>query len=295
MFGLTACYGCESIAIVYLLIAHVRLRLDIASRTIDWYPWFWVTALLWTLYHLIVNTFYFDWTLDTYLVVNLMLDGTMLLASLSIVSVIVSETLSQYRHFSTERIRFSRIVYILAVTLFLAIGIACAIADVQFRSSISRLIYLWKFVANVVIAFFIDCPSIFLLRAMTFPITQPRDRGCLRWSVIAIVVATVLFAVRAIYNLLGYFDANPIDLWFARETTKALPKHLPVGIRVFNFAYDFVFNFGCSILSVVGMAALSHHEAEFDDDGFYRPNEVRPGPVSSQRASLKSKLRTPRL
>jgi hypothetical protein len=269
MYTLTICYIFESLTILYFLIYHLRTRKRSPTKFFDWFLCFWLTTLIWSLYHSVVTTFYFDWTLISYLLADLTLDSTLLMCSLSFVSLITSETLFNYQRPTPEKLQFSRIVYLLAISIFLTLGIACATADVGMKSSFGFLIYLWKFLTNVVMGFFIDAPSIFLLRAMTYPIAQPSDRSCIRSSIFLLTFGTVLFSVRAVYDLLAFFGSNPIDLWFEREVGKADPKNLSVSIRVFNVLYDLIFNFGCSFVSIVGIAALRHHEVAFDDDDFY--------------------------
>jgi hypothetical protein len=63
MWLLTACYIFECIITCYFLIAHFRTPLN-PEFVVDSYLFFWVTTLAWSLYHALIGTVYFDWTIS---------------------------------------------------------------------------------------------------------------------------------------------------------------------------------------------------------------------------------------
>jgi hypothetical protein len=134
---------------------------------------------------------------------------------------------------------------------------------------------------------------------MTYPIEQPEDAQCIRWSRVGISIVVFLYGFRSIYNLLAYFEANPIMNWFVDQIKDAPdPRNMPVGARIYTLVFDFLFNFLSSFLCLIGLEALRRHELQFVNDDFYGPNQLliskgsRPteGNQSSQSSARKPTL-----
>ena len=262
------------VACFVMLFKHFRSRPKLQQQGFDFNIPFWITMAIWTTYHAIILTFKFPYTAKTYYICGVCIDSILLLLPFSFLVIIISEMLFTYRNPGTQRLIFSRIVFLLFLVIFLILGIFLSLVDTESFLGTGDTMMLWHGAMSLVIALFIAMPSVRLIQAVSYPVVQPEDVSCVRISKIGLWVIVSLFLLRSIHNFLIYLGHCPWNSWFQREIAEAEdPKNLPVACRCYHFFFDFIFNFGCALLGFGGVYLLRKHDLEFADDPFYAPEK----------------------
>jgi hypothetical protein len=269
VFTLSVVSFLESVACLVLLVHHCRTRKR--AVCLDFYVIFWVATMLWTLLRCTIDTFYFDWTLMSYLLIAVVLDGVGLMISSFLVSMILGEVLHTYKRTKLTFIYFSRYVSAFTVFVFLAVGVAAALAQDSTSepdSSDPGMTYLWKAGSFFVIAEFVGIPGWELIKALSSPIVQPGDVRFVKWGRIGLIVFVGLNVVRGIYDVTVFIGRDAIVGWMEKDSW----YNMSAGDRAFQVLFDLVFCNAVSSLSIIGVVAVREHERQFEDDDFYQDN-----------------------
>ena len=261
------------IACLCLLCWHGRSRKKSPPLGLDFNIPFWATMAIWTFYHSIMTIFKFPWDPKTFYICAICIDSILLLLPFSFLVMIISEMLFMYRNPGTQRVNFSRIVFVLFLVIFLILGILLSMIDVEELLSANDTMMLWHSAVSLTIALFVLMPAWRLIQAVSHPVVQPEDVSCVRQSKGGLFAIFLLFLARSVHNFLIYIGHCPWNDWYQRELANAEdPKKLGTAVRCYLFFFEFVFNLGCPLLGMGGVYMLRKHDIDFADDSFYAPD-----------------------
>jgi hypothetical protein len=190
---------------------------------------------------------------------------------LSIVMLIVSEMLFQYRNPGTARTKFSRLLFFLLIGVFLFFGICLSLADQDIVGDTGNLMFLWEACTSIVIAIFVMIPAHKLIAAISFPVVQTHDAQCLRFSRIALGLFAVDVAYCFLYNVLAFFGQNPMQNSIVRDMNG---PQLLGRTRFFVVFHEFLSKLFPSILSMCGVIWVRQQDLEFATDSFYQQGHM---------------------
>ena len=157
------------------------------------------------------------------------------------------------------------------MSVFLIVGIALSLIDVNFYDP-SYDMSLWHACTDFLVVCFVSIPSIHLVRAISYPVVQPEDATCINWSVFGVWVFCITFFIRSIWNFLHYANLNYIYDWIIRELEEGIMPNK--NSRFFQFCFSLVFEFSCSIMTMIGVYVLNQHDLKFADDPFYARAQI---------------------
>jgi hypothetical protein len=118
---------------------------------------------------------------------------------------------------------------------------------------------LWGAMTLLVCALFFILPARALVRAVTYPAVQKEDRQCVNFFSVAIWAYTLLYVVRALWNLTHFFDINPLQ-----ELVYQYPWRAP-GVRAFNALFILLFDITPASLAIAGVYLLRKHDMLFNE------------------------------
>ena len=111
-------------------------------------------------------------------------------------------------------------------------------------------------------------PAKSLLDAVTYPMVQPDDVCCVRFCSIGIVVYSVVYLLRLIWNASHFFDINPIQDWITKESS-IKGDVLNQNIRTFVFFFVLFFDFIPSIFAIISVYLFKKHDMMFNENPYY--------------------------
>lgn len=257
-----------AVSCIVFLIYHIRSKKQVKTANFDYNYMFWITMMIWLTYRGTICLFPFDYDKVSFRIVYINVNMILYLIPLSTVILLVCELLFTYRSPGTKLIIFFRILFFVFVSVFLIIGIVLSFADDESNIDVGKPISLWHFCTDFLFVVFFTVPAKKLLDAIMYPVIQPEDVSCVRFSKFGILFFSVLFGLRSLYNLLNYVDVNPIQNFMNRETDKAT-RILSTGARIVQFFYYFVFDFLTSVMLITSVFMFRRHDIQFADDPFY--------------------------
>lgn len=274
MFVLGLLFLFDALVCAYLLFQHIRSRLKAKPSGFDFNILFWITMIIWAIYRFIIVTFHFQWNAKSWYLCGVCIDSILLLLPFSFMVIIISEMLFTYRNPGTQKLIFSRIVFVLFLTIFLVLGVLLSLMDVESVFDSGDTMMLWHGAVSIMIAVFIAMPSVRLVQAVSYPVVQPEDVSCVKWSKIGLWTIVFLFVIRSIHNFLTYIGCNPWNHWLMRTIEAAEdPMNLGTPVRAYHFLFDFIFNYVCAGIGIGGVYLLRKHDLDFADDSFYAPEK----------------------
>ncbi|OHS95620.1 hypothetical protein TRFO_38265 [Tritrichomonas foetus] len=135
-----------------------------------------------------------------------------------------------------------------------------------------RSLSLWVGCTDFILMIFFVCPAISLMRAVSYPIIQPEDASCISFCWFGIVVNTLLFFIRMVFNITNYIGVNPIQNWTnSQNRGVAIPT---ASVRVWNFFAYFLFDLVPSVLAMIAVRLFKEHDMLFNENPYYtRPSD----------------------
>jgi hypothetical protein len=258
------CLGC--------LVAHIRRPVLFQDSGFDYFKFFWCSMLVWLVFHVFVLVWYGAWTSMTYHLFGSCADTILQSLSIWVLIIMISEMLFTYRNPGRRRVFFSRVTLFLFTAMYCILGVMFSFFDPTTDGRPSDLVLLWRGAVMIAIAVFVAMPSIRFYRAITYPVVQPEDLPCVRWSVVFITLIVGLAVAKGIWNLTGYWGRNAVTDWAAKQQAAVVrPEDLPWPARAFLCCWELVAGVLFSLLLILAVRELSAHEIQFDDDSVYQP------------------------
>jgi hypothetical protein len=184
---------------------------------------------------------------------------------------ILVELLFTYRNPGANSIAFFRILFLLFMMTFVLLGVGLSIVDVANDKDGDESLLLWRACTDLIIAVFFAIPAWTLLQAVTYPMVQREDVGCVRACYIGIVVYVMVYVGRIAWNASHYFGFNRAQEWLLSDSAMRV-GHVPVqpsaGARIVNFACTFTFDGVPSVFAMIAVYLLKKHDMMFDENPY---------------------------
>ena len=110
-----------------------------------------------------------------------------------------------------------------------------------------------------------------LLTAISYPVIQPEDASCVRFSRIGLFLFAGIFLAKAIFSLLVFLGANKMSISITQEIHDNSRDKLSPAARAYYVSGAFVFEFIPCLLAILAVFVVRKHEIEFVNDPFYAP------------------------
>ncbi|KAH0787156.1 hypothetical protein GPJ56_008870 [Histomonas meleagridis] len=188
-----------------------------------------------------------------------------------------------YTNPEIRSISLFRVVFIIFISVFLVVAIALSVVDTDDGDDPGSVLYLWHSCADLIVSLFVLFPSLKLIKAISYPVIQPEDATCIRWSKVGVWSFCIIYFIRCLYNALHFFEANPIGEWIDVELQK--PGKTPsAGVRAYSFMFFIIFDYATALMSIAGVFTLYQHDLKFADDPFYaKIQKINSGPESYEQ------------
>lgn len=190
---------------------------------------------------------------------------------ISIVLVIITEMFFRYRSPGHNIIVFWRILFFLFLVIFTFLGVAISFLHVDKVGERGDMIYLWQACTSLVIALFVLVPTLKLLTAISYPVIQPEDVSCVRFSRIGLFLFVGIFLAKTIFSFLVFLGVNKMSDRITQEIHDNLRDRLSPASRAYYVTGAFVFEFVPCLLAILAVFVVRKHEIEFANDPFYAP------------------------
>lgn len=266
-------YYLTAVGCIYPFFKHIKSRKYYLPSGIDFNIWYWVTMIIYLLYHGTLGIFYIPWSSQMWYLCGRCIDAILMLIPLSFIVMIICEMYFTYRNPGYRKIALTRLLFIVFLIVFLFLGVITSIID--FREEVGQngdTIFLWHACTNFLICIFLAVPSVMLIRAIQYPVIQPEDQTCVKYSNIGIVAFIFIFIVRFFHNILTYCNVGPVK-WYAKQMHETTGTILNNELRAFEFLYQFFFDFLPALFSIITVYVLRQHDLKFVDDPFYGPEK----------------------
>jgi hypothetical protein len=272
MYIPSGCCVLQSVICVIFLIAHVRHPVVFHFSGFDYFKLFWCAMLLWLVFHTFVLLAPGPWwTALSWRLVGVCADSILLTLPIWVVVIMISEMLFTYRNPGRRRVFFSRVTLFLFTATYWILGIIVSLSDVNTAQQTGDMVLFWRGVVLIAISIFVAMPAVRLHRAITYPVVQPEDRPCVKWSQVLIVLIVALGAARGIFELTTYPGWNMVMTWIDKAQDSAATSGTLSGrARAFLCCWEVFFGNLFSQLLIFAVLTLRAHEVQFDNDPIYR-------------------------
>ncbi|OHT11968.1 hypothetical protein TRFO_18346 [Tritrichomonas foetus] len=237
---------------------------------------YWIFTMIWLFYRGILWIYPFNYNHLTFRLFHGGLNQILFLIPIAMIILILCELLYSYYNPGKSG-TFFRIIFVVFLIVFLVTGIALSFIDSDEDTgdpddAVSPL-YLWGGATNLITLVFVVIPAAKLIKAVSYPVTQPEDEGCVKCSIVGIVIFSIFQITRCIYNILQHFGANFITKWYNEELFQKGGHS--IGLRSFNFVFYLLYDLVCIWIANIGVVTLYKHDMKFADDPFYArtPND----------------------
>jgi len=267
MLGLGISFEIVAIICAILLYRHIKIKLVQKERIFDLNVLFWITMILYLTYRGILSIFPFNYSYSSLLLVHVGINAILALIPISLFVLLVCELLFTYKNPGIQIVSFFRIVFFVFLIVFLIVGVSLSFIDIEDYDPTSTLA-LWHGCTDFLVVFFVVVPAIQLISAISYPVIQPEDEKCVKWSVAGVGIFCITFLFRSVFNILHYFGVNPVTHWFQNELL--IDPNMPTkAARNFQLVFSIVFELGTSIMTMIGVSMIRMHDMKFTNDPFY--------------------------
>ena len=239
--GLGAIYIVSAILCLYFLIKlclHKKEQktTDLIEQQIQVY---WISAMFWLLYRGVLFIVPFNYNLKTFLLFHNGFNEILFLIPFALLILILCEILYLLSN-PGKSVTMLRIILYFFLTVFLIIVIFLSIfveetdQNNQTEGAESPL-YLWTSCTNLIALLFITIPAVQLIRNYSFPFPQEEDKNCIRTSYAGVVIFSIRYTYRIVYNCLQYFKINPISKIYEKSVFS--DNGANIGIRIYGFCF----------------------------------------------------------
>ena len=259
------------IACIYFLIHHLKIKIKAKRRSLfDFFVVFFITMSIWMFYRGIISIFPFNYTIFSVNIVFVNVNAILFLLPLSFVILILCNILFAYRNPGTKMIIFFKILFFIFLTAFLLMTIVFLIADSQDNNRLVRTMKLWHSCTDSLLCIFFAVPAVQLMKSVAdMTLLEVKDRKCIAFSTVGIAFFCFIFILRVIYNILGYFDVNPIE-HFLNNEIEATDRIPSAAVRTFTVLYYFLFDFCAGCLGIGAVLLIEKKDLNIVTDPNYR-------------------------
>jgi hypothetical protein len=132
----------------------------------------------------------------------------------------ICELLIDYCGSSKRVLTLFRVIFAMFFTAFLMLGVGLAVVNWDSPDDPNSARALWHDCTDLIIALFASVPAYALMGMVSFPVVPAENRKCLATGKVLTVVFCAIMLLRCLYNITHGLHCNPIDQWFAQESTK---------------------------------------------------------------------------
>lgn len=251
---------------ILMLIFHIKSSKN-KCKIFDQTFLFWVFMILWQFYRGTVQLFYFKWNEKSFKIGYTSANHILLFVPMCLVILILFDLLFTYRNPGMNAIIFFRSLFILFLITFVALGITLCLIDSSNENDPDLSLSLWCACTDLVLVIFFILPARSLLAAVTYPMVQPDDAGCVNFCRVGLVLYTLIYTLRLIYNSTHFFQINPLQQWV---TDQAKPNPtLPASVRAFSWFFMFLFDYVPSIFAIISVYLFKKHDIMFNENPYY--------------------------
>ena len=267
MYVLGVVFWISALLCVYLFYRHLKETKKLC-KSFDIVSVFWVTMVIWQIYRGCTSIFYISWDKESYLLGNTLVNRLLLFTAMCFVIYILFDLLFKYDNPGKNATRIFQCLFILFYTCFLTLGVGLCFVEVSQVDDPDSSISLWCACSDIILLIFFVLPAVSLLKSVAYPMVQPDDVCCVNFGRIGIVLYVIIYGLRLIWNLLQYYELNPIVKWFNMELKKT--AEIPNGsARTFQFFFFLLFDFLPSLLAVVSVYLFSKHDIVFNENPYF--------------------------
>jgi hypothetical protein len=251
---------------IYFLVQNIRAPVHLKPRkTIDSNIWFWIFMAIWMVYRGVIFCIPFNYNIKSLLIVQGGVNAILALIPISMLVLLICELLFSYKNPGYQTISFFKCVFIVFLSVFLIVGIAISFIANEEGDLATKTLALWHGCTDLIVLLFVTFPAHFLIKAISYPVIQPDDVGCITKSKIGTWVFGILFFLRSLYNTLHYFNVNPLQHWLEKQSTDEKIGNA----RAFTATYSLIFEYTTGVLSMIGVCMIRNHDMKFSEDPFY--------------------------
>jgi hypothetical protein len=271
MISLAICFWISALLsafFVHFTVRKSKSRCAFADQSVL----FWLFLMVWQLYQGAITFFPIPWNRLTFRLLHEALAHVLVFIPMCLSILILFELLFTYRNPGANAISFFRRLFMMFMVTFVLLGIAMSVVDVANDRDGDESLLLWRACTDLIIAVFFALPAWSLLQAVTYPMVQPEDVGCVRACHIGIVVYVIVFLGRIAWNASHYFGFNAAQEWLLSDGAVRDwdgPVQPSVGARIVNFACALIFDGVPSVLSMVAVYLFKKHDMMFDENPYY--------------------------
>lgn len=259
-------FAITGIVCIYFLIQNIRSPVHIKPhKTIDSNIWFWIFMALWMEYRAVIFCIPINYNIKTLLIIQGGVNAILALVPISMLVLLICELLFSYKNPGYQTISFFKCVFVVFLGVFLIVGIAISFIGNDTDDLATKTLALWHGCTDLIVLLFVTFPAHFLIKAISYPVIQPDDVGCITKSKVGTWIFGILFFLRSLYNALHYFDANPLQNWLEKQ----LREGKIVNARIFTVSYSFIFEYATAVMSMIGVCMIRNHDMKFSEDPFY--------------------------
>jgi hypothetical protein len=179
------------------------------------------------------------------------------------VILILFSLLFVYRNPGTNSVKFFRMLFLLLLLIFVALGAVLSAIDVKAEEGTYASLALWCACTDLILGTLFALPARALLDAATYPMVQPEDTCCVNFCKVGIVLYVLLFAGRLLWNGTLYFNGNVLQDWLNKQVRGGKPT---TPARIVNFFCTFLFDFGISVLAMTSVYLFKKHDMMFNEN-----------------------------
>jgi hypothetical protein len=220
-------------------------------------------------------TAYFPMNRTTAYLLTFCIDVGLQLIPVWVVVFMISEMLFTYRNPGRNRLVISRVFLVLALFVFLTLGIILTFSDVEAAyAGAGDAMMFWHGMVCIFSTAFTVMPSVRLIQAISWPVLQTEDAGCVRSGTAIVIGCVAINGGRGIWDVTAYFGWNVLSEKISSLVLQAPDGvHLPAVVRIYYFVWELLVNAVYTGFITWGVLVLRMHEKAFGDDPFYRDDE----------------------
>lgn len=238
---------------------------DLIENQIQMY---WFFAMIWLLYRGVLWIVPFNFTKLTFLLFHNGFNEILFLIPFALLILILCEIVYLLANPGKSVTMLRIILYVfLAVFLITGIFLSIYIENTDDDGSAESPLYLWTSCTNLISLLFITIPAYQLIQSYSFPFPQEEDKSCICTSKVGVIVFTILYLYRIVYNFLQYFNWNPISKIYNKDIFSE--KGPSAGMRVYGFFFYLVLDIVVIWMANATVLTIYRRNASFSRDQYY--------------------------
>jgi len=267
MILLGSLFWLSSIISIVFLVFHFK-KSKSKCKFFDQTVLFWIFMILWQVYRGTVALFPFKWNPRSFVIFFTSLNHILLFIPMCIVILILFDLLFTYRNPGMNAIVFFRSLFVLFLLTFVVLGATLCFVDIGNENDPDISLSLWCACTDLVLVIFFVMPAKSLLDAVTYPMVQTDDACCVSFCSVGIVVYSVVYLLRLLWNATHFFEINFIQQWVTKESV-AGGDYLTSNVRTFVFFFVLFFDFIPSIFAIISVYLFKKHDMMFTENPYY--------------------------